>query len=402
MEETNEIYEPAEDSYLLQKEVKSIAHGRVLDMGTGSGIQALTAAESSRVREVLAVDINENAVNELKEKTKSNKIRKIKVIQSDLFENVSGKFNTIIFNPPYLPQDEGIEDLALYGGKKGWEISEKFFQQVSNHLISDGEILFLFPKLTDKDKIEELIAHNLFKFEELSSQKIAFEKLFVYQIIKTPLLRELERKRLENIHFFAKGKRGIVYTGIQDKSSLVKTHFPSKKEIIKVAIKTKLEGSQAIGRIENEIYWLKILNQKGIGPKLLFYGNNYFVYKFVEGEYILDWVKNKSKKDVQKVIIDLLKQCLVLDELQVNKEEMHHPLKHIIITKYNKPIMIDFERCSKTDKPKNITQVVEFIVRMNKEFKFFSFKPDHLRELAMEYKKKPNSQNLEIIIKNLS
>ena len=118
-----DIYLPAEDSYLLQKFVRRFAVGRVLDMGTGSGIQALTAIEVPSVREVLAIDINPRAVEELKKEIEKRKLRKIKAVESDLFELVEGFFNLIIFNPPYLPQDKGIEDVALYGGKKGWEIS---------------------------------------------------------------------------------------------------------------------------------------------------------------------------------------------------------------------------------------------------------------------------------------
>ena len=57
------VYEPAEDSYLLQKFVKKLVKGKVLDMGTGSGIQALSVKG-----DVLAVDINPEAVEKCKEK----------------------------------------------------------------------------------------------------------------------------------------------------------------------------------------------------------------------------------------------------------------------------------------------------------------------------------------------
>src|SRR3989344_2045504 len=125
-----DIYEPAEDSYLLQNVVRGSVFGRVLDIGTGSGIQAMTAVESSRVREVVAVDINPEAV----EKLQAKQIRKLTVFQSDLFEHVEGQFNCIIFNPPYLPQDPGVEDAALYGGKRGWEVDERFFRYASRYL----------------------------------------------------------------------------------------------------------------------------------------------------------------------------------------------------------------------------------------------------------------------------
>ncbi|MBT3835897.1 methyltransferase [Candidatus Woesearchaeota archaeon] len=389
-----DIYEPAEDSYLLQKEVQAHAEGRVLDLGTGSGIQGLAAIKSPRVREVLSVDINENAISELQKIIRQQKLRKIKVLKSNLFENITGKFNTIIFNPPYLPQDEGIEDAALYGGKKGWEVSEQFFHKASSHLISNGNILFLFSTLTNKEKVEEIIGHHLFQFKELSSEKMAWEKLYVYEITKTDLLRELEIKRVEEIHFLAKGKRGVIYKGIQERAELIKTHF-AKKETISIAIKTKREDSQAMGRIENEVNWLKILNKKGIGPKLLFSSKTYFAYKFVEGALFLDWIETARKKEVLAVIKNLLNQCYIMDNIGVNKEEMHHPHKHIYITKNHRPVMIDFERCSRTENPKNVTQFVEFLARIKKDLKEFTYDPDKLRELAKEYKQ---SRDLEIII----
>ena len=51
------LYGPREDSKLLEKYVSQYAKGSVLDIGTGSGIQALTAAKSGKVKSVLATDI---------------------------------------------------------------------------------------------------------------------------------------------------------------------------------------------------------------------------------------------------------------------------------------------------------------------------------------------------------
>ena len=268
-----DIYQPAEDSYLLQKLVRQYSTGRILDVGTGSGIQALTAMESPNSREVIAVDINKKVVMQLNQQIQEKKLRKIKAVQSDLFENVDGQFNLIIFNPPYLPQDEGVEDKAIYGGEKGWELSEQFFSQVSKYLLPDGFVLFLFSSLTNKEKIEEIVTNNLLEFEEKVNEKLAFERLYVYAVKKTTLLRELEGKGLENIHYFAKGKRGMVYTAILDKSKLVKTHFPGKKNIVKVAIKVKREDSKALGRTENEVKWLKKLQKEAICPRFLFNGH---------------------------------------------------------------------------------------------------------------------------------
>jgi len=373
-----DVYEPAEDSFLLQKYVEEHAFGRVLDIGTGSGIQALTAADCKNVREVVAVDINKRAIKELSAKRN----RKVRAIESDLFSQVNDKFNLIIFNPPYLPQDLGINDPALYGGEKGWEVSEKFFSEVSDYLISNGKILFLFSSLTDKDKIEEMISGRLLDFQELATEKLPlFETLYVYLIEKSQLLIDLERKNVFGINYLTHGKRGNIFIGQQDKSTLVKTHF-AKSEIAKVAIKVKRAESKAINRMSNEVNWLKLLNKKNIGPKLLFYGEDYFVYEYVEGSFILDWVKGKSRKKVVFVLINVLNQCFIMDKMGVSKEEMHHPFKHVLVDKFSVPILIDFERCSRTEKPKNVTQFIEFISRGD-----LGFDIEILRSLAKKYKK---------------
>jgi len=90
------IYEPNDDSYLLKEFVLKHARGKVLDMGTGSGIQAEAALE--KTQDVLAADINNEAAEFCKKKG-------INAVQSDLFENINHKFDLIIFNPPYLPEE---------------------------------------------------------------------------------------------------------------------------------------------------------------------------------------------------------------------------------------------------------------------------------------------------------
>ncbi len=403
------IYQPREDSYLIQKHVRKYAEGRVLDMGTGSGILAKEAASSPNVREVVAVDINKKVIDKLnkefsEEITKSK--QKIKLLKSDLFSKVDGTFNLIICNPPYLPQDKisgkEIEDKAIYGGKKGWEFSEQFFAQASNYLLLDGVILYLFSSLTNKQKIEEILHENLFVWREVDQEKLSFETLYVYEIRKNPLLRKLESEGVRNIHFLTQGKRGQIYVGEYNKNHRVKK-FLAPKKIVKVAIKVQRQDSKAQGRINNEINWLRELNKKAIGPTILFWGKNYFCYEFVEGEFIIDWLNEANGKESMAVIKQLMEQCFVLDKMGVNKEEMHHPLKHVLINKHGKVTLLDFERCTRTEKPHNVTQLVEFISRMKVELKNKQIIVDigRLRELAAIYKSNYNRKEFESILKEI-
>ena len=167
------IYEPREDSYLLQKYVLKYAKGKVLDMGTGSGIQAETAMK--KTKDVLAADINLEAVEYVKNK-------KINAVQSDLFSNINGKFDLIIFNPPYLSDDKKVKDIALDGGKKGYELLENFLKQAKNYLNKNGKILILFSSLTKKNKVDKILKENRYIFECLETKRIFFEELYVYLI----------------------------------------------------------------------------------------------------------------------------------------------------------------------------------------------------------------------------
>lgn len=173
------VYKPREDSFLLAELVKKYAGGNVLDMGTGIGIQAVTAAE--KADSVLAVDINNKAIDYCRKNIKN---RKIQFSVSDLFSDVKGKFDLVIFNPPYLPDDKRVRDVALDGGHKGYEIIERFLKSVGDYLKEDGKILLLFSSFTNKKKINELIKHNNLRFKEVGKQKLDFEELYVYLIQK--------------------------------------------------------------------------------------------------------------------------------------------------------------------------------------------------------------------------
>lgn len=394
------IYQPAEDSYLLQRHVREYALGRILDIGTGSGIQALTAITNPNAQQVIAVDANPEAVAALEHHIKTKGIRKLKVLHSNLFSHVPGKFNLIIFNPPYLPQDKGVEDKAIYGGKKGWEISAQFFQEASAHLFPDGKILFLFSSLTNKERINDILAKNLFEFTELEKEKIAFEELYLYLVEKSTVLQELEKKGIEHLTYFTHGKRGNIFTGKIDRSKFIKTHLPRQSDILDVAIKVQRKESKAAESLENEAKWLQVVNQKNIGPRYLFHGEHYVTYQFVEGILFPDWLPTKEKKEISAVLKKLLEQCFILDHLGVNKEELHHPHKHILINQHNHPTLIDFERCTETKKPKNVTQFVEFISRTQKDLilKGFTFTVETLRESAQNYKQDPSPVNFQQIL----
>ncbi len=177
--------------------------------------------------------------------------------------------------------------------------------------------------------------------------------------------------------FLAKGKRGQVYV------------YKSSVDGKDVCVKELNPDTKAMGVLENEARFLKLANTHGIGPKLLAEAHDKVVMEFVQGERILDFLERSPKTGIVKVLKDSLNQARTLDEIGVNKFELTNPYKHIIVNK-DKPVMIDFERCKNTRKPKNVTQLIQFftsgkVSRILKE-KNMVLDADELRDLAKKYK----------------
>lgn len=198
-------------------------------------------------------------------------------------------------------------------------------------------------------------------------------------------------KGISEMKQFTHGHRGILYTG----------KYKGKK----ITIKAKRPESEAVGRIENEGNWLKRLNKKGIGPKLVIAEKNFFAYEFVEGEFICDYVEKSTKPKIVKLLRTVLDQCFILDQLNVDKEEMHHPVKHIVVTAKGQAVMLDFERAHIDLKPKNVTQFCQFLISTRfgglLREKGIKVKREKMIKLARRYKGKMSGENLKIIISSL-
>ncbi|MFH1365684.1 MAG: HemK2/MTQ2 family protein methyltransferase [archaeon] len=175
------IYSPEEDSFLLssvlKKEIpKNLLKNknlRILEIGSGSGIQIKTLLGFGiKKQNIFACDINPKAVKHCKELG-------FNCIQSNLFEKINGKYNLIIFNSPYLPEDN-LEDkdsrLATTGGKKGSEIINKFLLQSKKHLAKEGKIFLVTSSLTKG------IKWNGWKKKILAKQKLFFEEIYVWEL----------------------------------------------------------------------------------------------------------------------------------------------------------------------------------------------------------------------------
>jgi release factor glutamine methyltransferase len=164
------IYEPRDDSELLLSVVEKIVKPdtRVLDMGTGTGVVAIAAAKKG-VR-VVGVDINPKAV-EVAEMNAGKAGVEVEFRVSDLFQNVDGKFDLIIFNPPYLPEDEREDSESRINTTDSGTISQ-FLKEADKYLEPDGFILILISSLTPTRVDGEIVGERKIPWETLSVIKV--------------------------------------------------------------------------------------------------------------------------------------------------------------------------------------------------------------------------------------
>ncbi len=198
---------------------------------------------------------------------------------------------------------------------------------------------------------------------------------------------------------FSKGKRGTIY----------KSRFNSKYFIIK----TRQPESSSPGTIQNEHVFTEKLNKIGIGPKAKYFDKDkdFLIREFVDGQKIEDWViENKDKPNFKERLLKILKnillQCKTMDDIKINKQELTNPHKDILITKQDVPVIIDFERCRFTLKPKNTTQFLQYISRpfMLNILKDLSIdiKQREIIALGEAYKNNPSKEAFSKILSLLS
>lgn len=145
-------------SHLLGEAVLAEVHDddRVLDMGTGCGVNAILAA--SRSRSVLAVDVNPHAVAAARENAVRNGVAdRIEVRASDVFSAIDGAFDLIVFDPPFrwfAPRDL----LEAATTDEDYRAMTAFFANVRRHLAPAGRILLFFGTSGDAVHLKAQIA----------------------------------------------------------------------------------------------------------------------------------------------------------------------------------------------------------------------------------------------------
>lgn len=206
-----DVYEPAEDTYLMadcavsafssyKESYQASKSGEggyfVLEVGCGSGFVSAFFQNHFPDVHLTAVDINPAAVM----CARMNGIRVFESDMFDIFENTGCSditqieaaapikpplgFDVILFNPPYLPTSEdekvsGMLNYAFDGGVTGRDSIDRFLNEVGRYLKDGGFFLLLISSITGLKEVSEEMEKNGFSAEVIGTDKVSFEELMV-------------------------------------------------------------------------------------------------------------------------------------------------------------------------------------------------------------------------------
>ena len=187
-----EVYEPAEDTFLLLDAIDVTNHDDVFEIGTGTGIIAIFCAQQGST--VLCSDINPYALELVKKNWQENQDKingSLEIRKGSLFSVLqpNEQFSLIIFNPPYLPTKKeeriggtGWYDKAVSGGMNGLKVTSSFLLGISDHLMDDGRAFTIFSTKSPRTQFNEILEKNKLKSNIVNSLSYSDETIEVHRI----------------------------------------------------------------------------------------------------------------------------------------------------------------------------------------------------------------------------
>jgi release factor glutamine methyltransferase len=161
------VFRPISDSRFLAEVLREQTlppRAAVLDLCTGSGILALTAALRG-ARSVTAVDVSRRALMTVRMNARLNRVR-VRTVRGNLFDAVAGqRFDAIVSNPPYVPSE--TDELPDRGPQRAWEggrdgrvVLDRLIEQAPEHLRPGGFLLLVSSSVLGTDRTLRMLAEG--------------------------------------------------------------------------------------------------------------------------------------------------------------------------------------------------------------------------------------------------
>jgi len=198
---SKEVFIPRiETEFWVKKAIKEIQNYitlyrykklKILDVFAGSGCIGIAILKNIKKSKVDFVDVDKRAIEQIKINLKLNKIspNRFKIIKSNIFEKIKGKYDFIFANPPYVAKERLSEvqesvkkfepKISWYGGRGGLTYIKKFLKEAKDYLKENG-IIFMEIDPLQREDIERILkkqSYKKFEFYKDQFKKVRWAKI---------------------------------------------------------------------------------------------------------------------------------------------------------------------------------------------------------------------------------
>lgn len=230
-----------DESVYLARRVAEVAKGLSLDIGTGSGILALAAAQQGC--SVVGTDVNEMAIRcAAQSAERSPEGGRCQFLTGDMYEPVAGRvFETVVVNPPFVPLPEAFRFfLSADGGPDGLRIVRQVLDGIERQLDKHGTLLLLTMALGNhQEPLVYRLLHETFRrrggritsthiYETRNIEAEAFFSLFAAAPNYAEWRRFLDKEKLTHLYYVlhqVEPHGRLEHIEIQNASPLAETDF---------------------------------------------------------------------------------------------------------------------------------------------------------------------------------
>jgi putative serine/threonine protein kinase len=154
-------------------------------------------------------------------------------------------------------------------------------------------------------------------------------------------------KHVSNVRVIGKGCVGVVVSAYKNRC--------------RMALKIRrVDADRA--EMQQEAKLLKKANSLHVGPRMLAVSRNFLCMEFIDGVPLQAWLNRKtSRARISMVLRKILDQCWRLDNINMDHGELSHAPKHVMITRQDEPVIVDFESASLNRRPANVTSICQFL-----------------------------------------
>lgn len=167
------MYVPSDDTFLLADCIKQYSGKWALEIGVGSGV--LLNLLEKNFANVAGSDIDLRALQHCRGRSGAM------LACCDAASAFAGRFDLIVSNPPYLPDDK-VKDTTIHGGPKGIETTIHFIRSALPLLARGGKMLLVVSSLADSSALDQLVQEKKMSKKVVKEKRVFYETLSVIEL----------------------------------------------------------------------------------------------------------------------------------------------------------------------------------------------------------------------------